>query len=172
MLVKRIIMRITHAGFGLAVALCAVLGLWDGARAATATTSFTVTATVLASCAVSATNMAFGTYTPSAASPATSTITVTCTNGTTYGVLLDGGQAASMTARKMKDSASDLLPYGLYTTSGYTTVWGDGTGTTGKNTGTGNGAAQPYTVYGNITAGQYVAPSTSYTDTINVTVSY
>jgi spore coat protein U-like protein len=173
MIVKRIIMRIAHAGFGLAVALCAVFGLADRAAAATTTTTFTVSATVLASCSVSAGNMSFGSYTPSAASTTTSTINVTCTNGTTYSVLLDGGTVAgSMTARQMKDSAGDLLSYGLYTTSGYTTVWGDGTGGTSKNTGTGNGAAQPYTVYGQVPASQYVAPSTSYQDTINVTVSY
>ncbi len=91
------------------------------------------------------------------------TVSVTCTSGTGYSMALDGGSTSNaMTARNMKDTAGDLLSYGLYTTSGDTTIWGDGTG---------SGAAQPYTVYGQIPANQYVPPS-SYSDTINVTVTY
>ena len=173
MLTGRIVWGLSHAGIGLAFAAGIVCAIAGDAQAATATASFTVSATVLASCTVSASNLSFGNYTASAASNTTSAINVTCTNGTTYSVLLDGGSvSSSMTARNMKDTAGDLLSYGLYTTSADTTVWGDGTGGTGKNTGTGSGASQPFTVYGNVPAGQYVAASTSYADTINVTVSY
>jgi spore coat protein U-like protein len=175
MLVNRIVLRISHV----AVAVATVIAVFaclpgKGAHAATASSNFTVSATVLASCSVSAANLAFGSYTASNAGPATasSTVSVTCTSGTTYTVALDGGSTSNaMTARNMKDTAGDLLSYGLYTSSAYTTVWGDGTSGTGDNGGTGSGAAQPYTVYGRIPTNQYV-PATSYSDQINVTVSY
>ncbi|HEY5338633.1 MAG TPA: spore coat U domain-containing protein [Rhizomicrobium sp.] len=146
----------------------------QSARATNASSNFTVSATVLASCSVTAGNLSFGSYTASSATPntASSTVAVTCTNGTTYSVSLDGGTVSNaMTARNMKDTAGDLLSYGLYTTSAYTTVWGDGTGGTGDNSSSGTGTAQSYTVYGQVPAAQYVAPS-SYADQISVTVSY
>jgi spore coat protein U-like protein len=67
-------------------------------------------------------------------------------------------------------NGSALLNYGLFTNSGHTTNWGD-TSATNWVSGTGNGAVQPITVYGQIPATQYVAPG-SYTDTITVSVTY
>ena len=64
-----------------------------------------------------------------------------------------------------------MLNYGLYADASFTTVWGDGGGATATVSGTGNGAAQPTTVYGRIPAGQYV-PATTYTDQITVEVTY
>lgn len=141
------------------------------AAASTATTTFTVTATVQATCLVSATGLAFGTYTGAVAS-STSTISVTCTNTTPYNVGLNAGLAtgATVTARKMTGPASALLSYGLYSNAGYSTNWGQTIGTD-TVTGTGNGSAQALTVYGQVAAGQYVAPG-AYTDTITVTVTY
>ena len=49
------------------------------AMSATATTTFAVTATVQATCQISATSLAFGTYTGTQIDT-TSTITATCTN--------------------------------------------------------------------------------------------
>lgn len=142
--------------------------------AATATTNFTVSATVVASCSVTATNLGFGTYTPSTASPntANSTVKVTCTTGTPYTISLDGGTVSgSVTGRNMSDGASHLLSYALYTTSSYGTIWGDGSGSTGTVGATGNGSAQTQTVYGSIPAGQFVTPA-SYSDQVGVTVTY
>jgi spore coat protein U-like protein len=136
-----------------------------------ATTTFTVGATVLKDCIVTATALAFGSYTGAVNTP-TSTVTVTCTNTTTYNVGLSAGLAtgATVTTRKMQ-SGSDLLPYALYSDSTWTTNWGNtvGTDTVAR---TGNGAAQALTVYGRIVAGLYVTPSISYADTISVTVTY
>jgi spore coat protein U-like protein len=71
-----------------------------------------------------------------------------------------------------------VLEYYLYTSLGANTVWGDGTGSTGTVTGTGNGLGVPngiqHTVYGELpisAANQAVAVGT-YTDTITVTVEY
>jgi spore coat protein U-like protein len=68
------------------------------------------------------------------------------------------------------------LQYNLYTTAGFATVFGDGTGTTATIAGTGAGLATPVTttVYGQLldsTANQAVAPG-NYSDTITVTISY
>lgn len=144
------------------------------ASAATKTTSFTVSATVLASCSVSATNLNFGNYTASSGSnlDATSTVSVTCTNGQAYTIALDGGSVAgNVSARTMSDGAAHILSYGLYTDAGYTTLWGDGTGGTSTLPGTGNGTQQNATVYGRIAASQFATAGT-YTDTVTVTVSY
>jgi spore coat protein U-like protein len=141
------------------------------AIAATATTTFSVTATVQSTCLVSATALAFGTYTGAVAT-STSAVSVTCTNTTPYNVGLSAGLAtgATVTTRSMVGPASALLGYGLFQNAGHTTNWGQTIGTD-TVTGTGNGAAQPITVYGQVPAAQYVAPG-AYADTITATVTY
>jgi spore coat protein U-like protein len=149
-----------------------VLGLATRpAVAATATTTFGVTATVQSTCLVSATALAFGTYTGALAT-STSTVSVTCTNTTPYNVGLSAGLAtgATVTTRQMTGPASALLNYAMFSNSTRTTNWGQTVGTD-TVTGTGNGAAQALTVYGQVTAGQFVAPG-AYTDTITATVTY
>ena len=135
-----------------------------------ATTTFGVSATVLKDCIVSATAMAFGNYT-GAVNSAQSTVTVTCTNTTTYTVGLSAGLAsgATVTTRQMQNGTA-LLSYGLFSNATWTTNWGN-TSATNWVSGTGNGAAQPLTVYGQIASGLYVTPG-SYTDTITATVTY
>ncbi len=137
-------------------------------------TMFTVSATVLDACSVTATDLAFGSYLPTAGSAATasSTVEVTCTGGSAYTVALDGGTTTgNVNARAMTDGAAHDLGYGLYTTSGYTTVWGDGSASTVTQGGTGNNAAQDYTVYGRLPAGQFVPPG-NYNDVVGVTVNF
>lgn len=138
------------------------------AQADPATTTFAVSATVLKDCIVSATALGFGNYT-GAVNNANSTITVTCSNSTTYTVGLGAGlYGGSVTTRQMENGTA-LLNYALYSNSGLTTNWGNTTGS--WVSGTGNGAAQNITVYGQIPAAQYVTPG-SYGDTIAVTVTY
>ena len=137
----------------------------------TATTDFIVTAIVAKDCAVTATNLAFGTYS-GALIDSTSTISVTCTNTTLYNVGLNAGMAtgATVTNRSMTGPASALLSYKLFSNSGHSTNWGNTVGTNAV-AGTGNGSTQPLTVYGQLPAGQFVKPG-SYTDTITVSVTY
>jgi spore coat protein U-like protein len=141
------------------------------ATAATATNSFGVSATVQAACTVTAATMAFGSYTGTTAN-ATSAVSVTCTNATPYNVGLSAGMAsgATVNARKMTGPASGLLSYSLFSDPSRTLNWGQ---TVGSDTvmGTGNGAAQALTVYGQTPAGQYLAPG-SYTDTVIATITY
>lgn len=147
-----------------------VLGMasTSAVAASPATTTFTVSATVQATCIVSATAMSFGTYTAVLASN-TSTVSVTCTNSTPYTVGLDAGlSGGGVTTRAMKNGAV-LLNYALYSDAGHTTNWGNSTGS--WVSGTGSGSAQPLTVYGQVAAGQYVTPG-AYADTITATVTY
>jgi spore coat protein U-like protein len=141
------------------------------ASASTATTTFGVTATVQGTCLISATPMAFGTYTGVVAT-STSTLSVTCTNTTTYNVGFSAGLAtgATVTTRQMTGPAAALLSYALYSDSARTVNWG---ATIGTNTvaGTGNGSAQAITVYGSVPASQFVTPG-SYSDTITATITY
>jgi len=150
-----------------------VLGLTSTSAVAQtnpATTTFGVSATVLKDCIVSATALGFGNYT-GAVNSAQSTVTVTCTNSTTYTVGLGPGLAsgATVTTRQMQNGAA-LLNYGLFSDAAWTTNWGNTSGTNWVSK-TGTGAAQNITVYGQIPAGQYVTPG-SYADTIAVTVTY
>lgn len=69
----------------------------------------------------------------------------------------------------MTGPASALLNYVLTTDSAHTTNWGNSTGS--WVAGTGNGSTQAITVYGQVAAGQYVAPG-AYSDTITATVNY
>ena len=141
------------------------------AEASTVTTTFAVTATVVATCLVSATPLAFGNYT-GLVDPAASTVTVTCTNTTPYNVGLSAGLATGATVanRSMTGPASALLGYGLFTNAGHSSNWGLTIGTD-TVTGTGNGAAQPITVFGQIPASEFVAPG-AYADTITATVTF
>ncbi len=137
----------------------------------TVAATLTVNATVQATCQVSATAMAFGTYTAAAAT-STSVLSFTCTNSTSYNVGLSAGIAAgaTVTNRSMTGPASALLRYKLFRDSGRTANWGNTVGTD-TVAGTGNGASQSLTVYGQIPAAQFVQPG-SYADTITATVTY
>ena len=147
----------------------------SAAGTGTATTSFGVSATVIATCTVSATPLGFGNYTSTTTSNSKSTISVTCTNGTTYDVGLNGGTTTGGTpaARLMAGSgtaAGSTLSYNLCSDSeACKTNWGNTSDS--WQTGTGSGLAQSLTVFGQIPANQFVATG-SYGDTIGVTVTY
>jgi spore coat protein U-like protein len=136
-----------------------------------ATTSFQVTTVVQATCTITANPLAFGNYSGLMLN-SSSTISVTCSKATAYNVGLNAGTTTGATVanRSMTGPASTLLKYKLFSNSGYTTNWGNTVGTD-TVAGTGSGAAQPLTVYGQIPAGQLVRPG-SYADTITATVTY
>ena len=145
------------------------------AYAATVSGTLNVNATVTADCTVSTSALAFGNVNVISGSNVDGTggISVTCTNGTAWSASagVGAGSGASFTDRRMT-SGSNLLGYNLYTSSAYSTVWGDGTGSTGLLSGTGNGSAQAVTVYGRVGSGQTGVPAGSYADTVAVTVTY
>ena len=157
--------------FSLAAAL--TLLICQPAQAATATSQFQVTLTLQAECKLtSASEMAFGTSgVIQSALTATSTINVQCTNTTPYNIGLGAGVGAGATVavRKMTAGAATIT-YELFRDAARTQVWGD-TVSTNTVAGTGNGAVQPYTVYGRVPA-QTTPASGNYADTIQITVTY
>ncbi|AYD02236.1 spore coat U domain-containing protein [Neorhizobium sp. NCHU2750] len=156
---------------GIAISFFAAAG---PALAQTATTTFNVTMTITSSCQInSATNMDFGSSGVIAANrDATSTITVQCTNGTGYTIGLNAGSTTGGTiaTRLMSGAGGATIGYSLYSDVARNTYWGN---TIGTNTvsGTGNGAAQPYTVYGRVPP-QTTPAAGPYTDTVTATLNY
>jgi spore coat protein U-like protein len=158
-------------------ALAALLLLPGASFAGTATTTFSVQMTVAASCAiVSAPTLTFSSPTNAftANVDATSQIQVQCTNTTPYNVGLDAGagSGATVTTRKMTvtGGGTTTISYSLYSDINHTTVWGTTVGTNTVSQ-TGNGQSQSFTVYGRVPPQTAQAPGT-YTDTINITVTY
>ena len=86
-------------------------------------------------------------------------------------LIVDDGLAtgATVTTRKMQGPTGGLLNYALTQDAGHTINWGNTTGT--WEAGTGNGAAQTITVYGQVAAGQ-TPPVGAYSDLITATVNY
>lgn len=142
-----------------------------GAQAATATTTFNVTATVQTSCAVSASDLAFGSYDAASATDtlSTSTITVTCSLLTPYTISLNSGTYASGSTRRLGSGAARLT-YEIYRDLSMTNIFGTVAATLGV-AGVGTGLAVPTTIYGKIPKTQAVVPG-SYSDQITVTVDY
>lgn len=151
------------------------LTLATPATAATVSSSLPVSATVTANCTLSTTALAFGSVNVIGGLNVDNSggITVTCTNGTAWSAAagVGAGSGASFANRRMT-SGANLLNYNLYTTAARTTVWGDGTSSTGLLTGTGTGTAQNVVVYGRVGSGQTTVPAGSYADTVTVTVTY
>ncbi|MGC1422516.1 MAG: spore coat protein U domain-containing protein [Terracidiphilus sp.] len=136
----------------------------------TATTSFTVTVTIVAACTISASALSFGVY-AGVTTNATSTMIVNCTTNAPYYVGLNAGTAtgATVTTRKMT-SGAHTLNYSLYSNSAHTTNWGNTVGTD-TVAGSGTGANQSLTVYGQIPGAQTLFPG-SYSDSITATITY
>lgn len=159
----------------LALVACAVV-LSQAASAATSTGVMSVNATVSSTCAVGVSTLSFPSGSSAAITAgnvdATGTVTVNCTSGSPYTIALGpgAGTGATLASRKMT-SGAQLLSYSIYTTAARTTVWGDGTASSGTVTGNGNGASQLISAYGRIFSGQ-IATAATYSDTVNVTISY
>ncbi|MFO1066958.1 MAG: spore coat U domain-containing protein [Geminicoccaceae bacterium] len=153
------------AGLLAAPVLLVPASVWAG----TDTDTLTVTATVLNACALNGGTMAFGQYLSGQTTnlDAVGQINyVNCSGTLTFE--LDGGQSADVNNRVML-SGTFQLRYQLYRNSTRTAVWGLGsnaqqlqllTPLTGK-----------IDVYGRIPSGQTV-PAGSYTDTVNVTLTF
>ena len=161
--------------FERAAACAAFLTISAAAWSATAPATFNVSAGIVPACSVAATPLAFGSSIPSpitANVDAQSVIGVLCSTGTPYSVALNPGNGAGATfATRRLTSGANTLGYSLYRNAARTQLWGDGTGGSTLATATGSGTAQALTVFGRIPNGQ-TAPAGSYTDTINVTVTF
>ncbi len=95
--------------------------------------------------------MSFGNYNGALLS-ATATLNATCSTGTPYtiGLTAGTGTGATVAVRKMKSTVgAEELNYTLSQDSAHTINWGN-TPPTDTVAGTGNGAVQPHTVFGQI----------------------
>lgn len=160
---------------------CSAYFLAAPAVATDVTANLSMSATVPDSCTVGTATLSKLTYEPlTNTDESTSTnISVTCTNGTSYSILLNGGSEADTSARMLSDStANDKIAYGLYQDAAHTTAWGNTTGQSADVvTSTGTGTAQTHTVYMLVDAsatdnGSTVKVGTAYSDTVTITVSY
>ena len=129
-----------------------------------------------ASCSVPAAGSLAFTYNVFSSTPAyaNGSAHISCKqNNVPVTVSLDSGaNSTTVNPRKMK-LGSDLLAYLIYSDSGYTTLFGNGSNggsTLVVTTGVKN-VSFPITLYGEITAGQDVGQG-PYSDTINVTFSF
>lgn len=126
-----------------------------------------------AACSATAVAVAHGAYNPKAtgADNATGSITVTCNPNAAFSIALsDGGGTGYANRRMLRTPAGYQLNYQLYSNSGRTTVWGDGTGGTSTVSYTSRASATA-TVYGQVPALQNVGAG-SYSDTVVVTITY
>lgn len=107
---------------------------------------------------------------------AASSVSVTCTNTTTYRIGLNEGTGAgaTTTVRRMTRTSAPLttVDYGLYRDLGRTLNWGNDTaaGTDTQN-GTGTGTATSYPIYGRVPAQATPRPG-SYLDTVVLSVVF
>ncbi|MCI0604885.1 spore coat U domain-containing protein [bacterium] len=153
--------------FGFSLILCVT------ASAATLSGTLDISATVAAAgcSSVSTTAVAFGNVSPGTSANGNGNVTVTCNSGVNYSIALDAGQHLSSSSRRMQ-SGSNFMDYSLFQDLARTVLWGDGGTAPGnpKND-TGNGSAQGHTVFGTASP-TLLQPSGSYTDVVNVTVTF
>lgn len=134
-------------------------------------------ATLPGSCTIIANDLGFGLRNDlSIAVDATTSIGLTCTDGTAYQVRLDGGTiTGNVAARAMGlgGNPPGAIDYQLYRDPNRTQVWGDGSAGTTTVIGTGTGTGNPVTltVYGRVPA-QPTPPAGYYLDVVTATVVY
>jgi spore coat protein U-like protein len=151
------------------LAALAVISLSQPARSATDTDVLTVTATVLSACSLSGGTLAFGSYASGQTENADVDGTINYVNCSgTLTFALDGGGSGNINARQMSNGAN-RLSYQIYRNAARNAVWGTGADAqTQILLETRNGSV---TVYGRIPGGQ-VVPAGTYTDTVNVTLTF
>ena len=149
-----------------------VLALGAGpAGAATETSTFSVTATVQTTCAITDNNLNFGNYVGDQLD-GTTVLQALCSNSVPYSLGLNQGisTGATVTTRAMTGPGGATLRYSLFQDAGRTINWGN---TVGVDTvpGVGNGLIQSFTVFGRIPQLQFIAQG-NYSDTITVTLTF
>ncbi|PYC28609.1 Csu type fimbrial protein [Pseudomonas mosselii] len=160
----------------LAVGLC--LALTQGAHAVT-TSTFQVTAQIVAGCLVVGGVTAYGVLdygTSSALSTATlstslggSTVTFQCTPGVALSMSLDGGQNSASGMRNLKRSGgTQLLAYQLYRDAAFSQSLGIGSSVAVSYS---DPTAIKLPVYGRTTL-TGTLPAGTYTDVVQVTVTW
>lgn len=136
---------------------------------------FGVGATVIRSCDIETTPLAFGVYDPlvqHASQPLDreASVTITCTKGTSATISLNGGMRASGTARNLSNGSA-VLQYDLFKDANRTQRWGEGDADALQTGDAPSDAPRTFVVFGRIFPGQDV-PVGTYTDSVVVTVEF
>ena len=157
------------------LAAAALLGSANPSFAGTATGTVAISASVTNVCSITnSPSISFGSYSPLSGSnlDVNGTISLACTKGDVATIALDVGANsahASGTTRAMA-SGTNYLSYEIYSNLGLSTVWGTGTSAVTEPAAPSNVAVN-YTAYGAVPNSQNV-PAGSYSDTVNITVSF
>ena len=134
----------------------------------TAQGSFTISATVPTQCSVTSTSMAFPTSSVlTQPQNATATMSVTCNAIVPVTVGLDNGATGTGPTTRMMKSGTNAITYGIYRDVAASLPWGN---TAGTNTAVRDGTGT-LTAYGLVPA-QTSPPPGSYTDVVNVVITY
>jgi spore coat protein U-like protein len=165
----------------LIVLICLGLCGRKDAQAGTATASLSVSIVITAACTINAATLAFpataGTSLVATAVNGSSTVSVTCTNGSPFAIGMDNGANASGSQRRMI-SGSNFLNYNLYVDSAHSFPWSTATSNSSCTTsgdcylGTGTGSAQSINIYGVVPITAVAPPSGTYTDTVTMTITF
>lgn len=107
------------------------------------------------------------------------TVTIDCTGlielSPSIAVKINGGTYGTISQRKMRSAAANLLNYNLFTTTGRTTIWGDGT--TGSSVTVSGGLLSlghwtvSRTIFGRVDP-LATTPPGSYSDTVVVRIDW
>lgn len=124
-----------------------------------------------ASCTLSAPAMNLGIYTGVLSTTGTTSITVTCTVGLNYSVLMGfgNGSGATETEHRLTGPSNSTLTYNLFRNASRTLIWGQTVPVNTINS-VGTGKAQSFSIYPRLPAGQTKPPGT-YTDLVLIAVS-
>ena len=170
------------------LALLAVLighaGLSLPVYPASSTSDINISANINGSCTMSNTDLNFGDYDAFGANAtqdllATATITTTCTPGTIGSVKMDNGKHPSSKVSRGRGpssggynrnmaSGSSKLKYEIYRNEGLTSVWNF----LQYKTVIASGTSEDLPVYAKVFKNQLDAAAGSYTDIINITLTY
>jgi len=170
----------------LTTVLLSAAGLGLPIYADTTTSDLALTASVTSRCTISVTNLDFGAYDPIVANAtqdltASSTISTTCTLGTTGVVTMSKGGhflycvVNDCHRRLANTEGTSFLRYNIYTASSYSfsAIWNHDVEEMRSVAGVlGTGVSRDLTVYGEVPKNQKYATAGSYSDSINVILTY
>jgi spore coat protein U-like protein len=173
-------MRPVAKYWGQFLIVCLALAAWPATSGAqlltyTATAGMPVRIEIVASCAVSATDLDFGAYASNQTTPVQgqTAIQLLCGAGAVAELSLDAGSGPGRNTNRRRmeqDAGSDRLDYGLFQDAGRTIHWGERSGVDTLEV-QATGAPQTIPVYGQIPAGQR-ARDGAYSDLITVRVFF
>lgn len=166
------------------IAILLLGGAASAALAGTATSSVTVSATVVANCTISTASLSFTGYDPVVANAtvpldATGSLLVACTKGAAATIGLSqganpfAGSTINAPLRQVRSpTTSALIRYDFYQDAARTNIWGDVGGTQTQAYNSTSRTATTLTIYGRMPAGQDVSVAADYADTVVATINF